>query len=125
MITLEERQEIIDAAVEKALLSLPAVMGNLMAQQVVYNKLNSQFYKDHPDFAAHKDVVASTVEKVDGQNPLLSYEEKLAKAVPEIRQRLQNMKSMDMEKVSTNPKRVFEGEFGSLESVRPGNNGEI
>lgn len=122
MITPEEREEIINAAVEKAILSLPTVMGSLMAQQAMYSKLNSAFYKDYPDFAKHKDVVASTIEQVDGQNPLLAYEEKLAKAVPLIEQKIKTLGTLDMKGVDPKPRRTFDG---PLEAVRPTNHGDI
>ena len=38
-------QEIIDAAVEKALLSLPKVMMSLMTQHAFYMKANKEFYE--------------------------------------------------------------------------------
>ena len=43
--TPEEKEEIINLAAEKALLALPEVVGNLMAQQASFAKINSQFYK--------------------------------------------------------------------------------
>lgn len=117
-------QEAVDRAVEKALLVLPSVMGNLMTQQAAYNKLNSEFYKDHPEFVQHKDVVMSVIEKVDGQNPTLSYEEKLKKAVPEIRSRLAEMEKLDMNSVNTKPNRAFVGEQ-SLSAFASTKHGEI
>lgn len=108
MITPEERQEIIDAAVEKALLVLPETMGSLITDHITMAKLNSQFYKDHPEFKDDKDIVASVIEKIDGENPLLDYKEKLGKAVPEIKRRIDTVKSLDMKNVSSNPSRTYE-----------------
>lgn len=108
MITPEERQEIIDAAVEKALLVLPETMGSLITEHIATNKLNSQFYKDHPEFKDAKDIVASVIEKVDGENPLLNYKDVLGKAVPEIRRRIETVKSLNMDSVTPNPDRTYE-----------------
>lgn len=94
--TAEEREEIIQEAVERTLLSLPKVVGNLMQTQAAYAKMNIQFYKDHPEFANHRDVVAKVLEQVDGANPGEEYETKLKQAVPEIKRRLKMMDSLDM-----------------------------
>ena len=96
MITEEEKQEIIDLAVQKAMLMLPEVVGNLMAQHAALSKLNSKFYADHPEFKEHKPVVASVIEKVEGSNPLIKYEDLLAKAVPEIKKRLLTIKDLKL-----------------------------
>jgi hypothetical protein len=89
MITEEEKRDIIEQAKEEFLLMLPATIGNLLANHAAMTKLNAQFYKDHPEFAENKQVVASVLEKVDGENPLLPYEDKLNKAIPLIRERMQ------------------------------------
>jgi predicted RNA-binding protein with EMAP domain len=103
MITDEEKKEIIgeavEKAVEKALLLLPEVVGSLMANHAALAKLNSQFYKDNPEFKDRKDVVTSVVEMIEGKNPLKKYEDILTEAVPEIRQRLLTIKGMDTAKV--------------------------
>lgn len=104
--TEEEKQEIIDKAVEKALLLLPETVGNLMAQQATYAKINSQFYKDHPEFADYKQVVASVVEYIDGTYPDLEYEDKLKKAVPIIKERIRTMSTLNMDKAER-PSRDF------------------
>ena len=59
MITEEEKEEIINKAVERALLMLPDTVGNLIANHVALSKLNSKFYADHPEFRDKKDIVAS------------------------------------------------------------------
>jgi len=112
MIAPEERQEIINEAVnkavEKALLALPETVGSLITDHIAMNKLNSEFYKDHPDFKDKKDIVTSVIEKIDGENPLLDYKEVLGKAVPEIKRRIETVKSLDMTNISPNPNRTYE-----------------
>jgi len=98
----EERESIINEAVERALLAIPEVVGNLMAQNATYNKINSQFYKDHPEFKDKKDIVVSVVEMIDGQNPGLEYDKILEKALPEIRKRIEMTNGLNVTSV-TNP----------------------
>jgi len=108
MITPEEKQEIIDAAVEKALLLLPEVIGNLIQDHVAMSKINSDFYKQHPEFADHKQAVASVIEAIEGKNPLLDYKDLLNKAIPEIHERIRTVGSLNMTDVSSNPSRTYE-----------------
>ncbi len=119
MITEEEKQEIINLAVEKALLALPETVGNLMASQAAYSKMNSQFYKDHKEFVNHKQIVASVIEQIDGKNPLLTYEEKLEKAAPIIKERIALVGKLDMTTVKQ-PNRDFSGL-----DIKGSNNGEL
>lgn len=99
MITQEEKEEIIAAAVERTLLAIPDVIGNLMANHAMLHKLNSQFYKDHPEFAKRKDIVQAVVEAVEGKNPLMKYEDILQKSVPEIERRLLISKDVNVDSV--------------------------
>jgi len=120
-ISEEEKQEIIDAAVEKALLLLPETVGALMANQASFHKLTREFYAKYPEFKDHKKLVASVVEKVEGSSPLAKYDKILEKAVPEIRKRINTLGSVDTDTVTTNPNRQFE----PLESPKINPNGVI
>ena len=102
MITPEEKEEIINAAVERTLLSIPEVIGNLMANHAALHKINLQFYKEHPEFAGRKDVVQSAVEMVEGKNPIMDYEDILIKATPEIQRRLSIIKNVNTTEVPEN-----------------------
>jgi len=86
--TPEERESIIQEAVERALRVMPEVIGNLMAANTMYAKLNKDFYGKNPDLVNHKKLVAEVVAQVEGKNPLRSYEEILKDSLPEIRSRL-------------------------------------
>lgn len=108
MITPEERQEIIDAAVEKTLLMIPETIGNLMTKHTYYAKANVAFNKKYPEFKGKADIVASVVEMTEGKNPVEDYEKLLEKAVPEIRKRIATVKNMDVKTVSSTPKRDFQ-----------------
>ena len=99
MLTQEEKDEIINAAVERTLLAIPDVVGNLMANHAMLHKLNSEFYKKYPEFAERKDIVQAVVEYTEGKNPLVKYEELLEMSVPEIKRRIQTVKSVNMDSV--------------------------
>jgi len=99
MMDEKEKEEIINKAVERALLMLPDTVGNLIANHVALSKLNSKFYADHPEFKDKKDIVTSVVEMIEGKNPLSKYEDILKEAVPEIKRRIDTLKPLDMERV--------------------------
>ena len=111
MITDEERNEIINQAVEKAMLVLPEVVGNLITQHVALSKLNSEFYASHPEFKDKKDIVASVVEMIDGENPLIDYKDLLDKAVPRIKERIKITEGLDLKSANLNIDRDFNGKI--------------
>jgi len=117
--TEDERESIINEAVERAYLGIPELVGNLMAQQSALGEINRDFYKDHPEFKDHKNSVMSVVEKIEGENPLLDYKDILKKAVPEIKQRIKTVGKLDTSSV---PDRLPDRGFKSLdipEAQRP------
>jgi len=101
-------EEAVNKAVEKTLLMIPEVIGNLIASHAALHKINAKFYADHPEFKDHKDVVAAVVEMVEGKDPNAKYEDILDRAVPEIRHRITMMKNLDLENVSRTPDRNFQ-----------------
>jgi len=109
MIDEKEKQEIIEEAVnkavEKTLLLIPEVIGNLMVSHAALHKMNAKFYADYPEFKDHKDVVAAVVEGIEGKDPLAKPEDIMKMAVPEIRKRLLVMKNLNMDTVTSNPNR--------------------
>jgi hypothetical protein len=92
----EERNEIIHAACEKALLMLPEVVGQLMAHHATLLDLNRTFYKEHPDFVAHTPIVRSVIEQLEGSRPTAEYKDLLRDAVPIIRERMTMQSNLDM-----------------------------
>ncbi len=109
MITEEERNDIINKAVEKAMLVLPEVVGNLITQHVILSKLNSEFYASHPEFKDKKDIVASVIEMMDAENPLIDYKELLEKAVPRIKEKIKTIDSLNVKVVNNEPNKNFNG----------------
>ena len=97
--TEAEKVEIIDRAVEKTLLMIPEVVGNLLNHHSSLNKINKDFYENHPELREHKEIVASVIESVEGKNPPMDYTKLVDKALPEIKQRISDIKDLDMIKV--------------------------
>ena len=102
--TEEEKREIINKVKEELLLILPEVIGNLIMSHVGIIRMNKVFYEANPDLAGNKDVVASVVEMVEGQNPGLDYKAILDIAVPIIKARIKNTKGLNMTTINK-PKR--------------------
>ena len=107
MITEEEKQEIINLAVEKALLLIPETVGNMIANHASLNKINSEFYTKYPEFKNHKQLVASVIEMVEGKNTFASYDRLLELAVPEIRKRITSTSSLNFQTDSIKPNTNF------------------
>lgn len=114
--TENEKQEIIDRAVEKALLMLPQVVGSLIVSHTAMAKLTSEFYRDHPEFRANKEAVASVLEMIESRSPGMRYEDILKEAVPQIRDRIRTIQPLDTTTVSRTPSRhlpLWKDEAGS------------
>ena len=98
--TENEKQEIINGVTEKLLLMLPDIMGNLITNHISTLKMNRDFYLKHPELRDKKDIVASVIEMIEGQDPTVGYEDILRNAVPEIKRRLGQVKDLDFNPVS-------------------------
>ena len=89
-------------AAENALRALPLVIENILAQGTVLKKSSEEFYKAHPEFQSHKDVVARVIEDLDHKNPGKAYSELLTEAVPEIRKKIDTLSEFSMNKTKPN-----------------------
>lgn len=107
MITEEEKDEIINLAVEKAMLMLPETVGHLITTHMANVKLNRDFYGQHPELRDKKDIVASVIEMVEGENPFDPYEKLLEKAMPRIKERIGVVEALDTKTVSPSLNRDF------------------
>lgn len=104
-LTPEERQEIIFAACEKALLLLPEIVGNLIMSKAGMAKLVADFYQNHPELRKHSLLVSGTIEHVEGQNPGMKYEDILTLALPEIERRVRMASELDLTMLNKLPER--------------------
>lgn len=107
MVTEDEKKEIIDLAVEKTLLMIPEVVGNLITNHMAMSKINSEFYAKHPEFKNKKDIVVSVIEMMEGKDPTLGHQEILEKAIPEIKNRIEMTKNLNISNVSSDVNRDF------------------
>jgi hypothetical protein len=94
------KEEVVNEVVEKLLLMLPEIIGNLITNHMSKLKLNKDFYLNYPEFRDKKDIVASVVEMVEGLDPTVDYKDILNNAVPEIKKRLGQVKDLNFEPVS-------------------------
>ena len=116
MITKEEiaemiqaaKEEFILAAIERMYLGLPETMGVLMANHAVNMERSKKIYVDYPEFRSHEASVKSVIEQTEFKNPLLDFDTLLKKAVPDIRKRINTLKSLNLDTISANPLRQFE-----------------
>ena len=100
-LSTEERESIVLEAMERTLLRIPDVLGNLMINRAFQAKVNREFYSNHKEFFNHKDVVAAVVERIESENPDKSYDKILELAVPEISKQIKLVTSTDVETVRT------------------------
>ncbi len=109
--TPSEREQLIEETIERLLLRLPEVVGNLMSDHALNLKLNKEFYQKHSEFQSHKDVVVSVVEQVEGLNPLKTYQEILDLAVPRIQETIRVKSGLSLDKPVGFPSLQTNGEL--------------
>ena len=97
MVTPEEKEQIIQEALERILRALPETIGNLMKAQSMYKQLTEGFYKENPELKDHSDVVREVVAKVEGENPMADYSDILKNALPKIKDQLKMKNSLSMD----------------------------
>lgn len=117
MITKEERDSIINEAIEKTLLKIPEVIGNLMTRHAELAKINKEFYTQHPDFRQHRDVVTATVEAVEGDNTLMSYQEIIDLAIPKIKESIKIKNKLSLNSVENTVNTNFKHDDSLLKST--------
>jgi len=88
---------------EEVLLLIPDVIGSVMMQHAVNQKITSEFYKKHPEFKNHGKIVASVIGELDSKYPDLPYDKLTEKAAPIIAERIKVGESLDMTSVSDTP----------------------
>lgn len=89
MITQEEHNQIVMDVLEKILLKMPELIGNLMKHHAYMHELNQKFYKKYPEFKSHTKTVQSVLEKFESENTFMDYNMLIEKAAPEIKRRIQ------------------------------------
>lgn len=96
----KEREEIVQEAVERTILMIPEIIGNLIMNHASKIRTNKEFYEKFPDLKDYRDIVASVVEGIEDEDLSKSMAEILEQAVPKIRRRIDNIKNLSMDTVS-------------------------
>lgn len=76
---------VIKASVEESLRILPSVLNHLTYQATYLKTMSDNFYKQNPDLAREKELMAKTIEAVEIENPGMSYEQILEKSAKRAR----------------------------------------
>lgn len=112
--TEQELNLIVNKVIERILLRMPEVIGNLIREQALVNKLNKKFYGENPDFKDNLPLVVSILEKLETDNVGVEYEKLLKMAVPIIKEGIKNIKSCG---VTTKPQ--FKSLDLSVDDIEP------
>jgi hypothetical protein len=112
--TEQELDIIANKVIERVLLRMPEVIGNLIREQALINKLNKKFYGKNPEFKDSLPLVVSILEKLETDNVGVEYEKLLEMATPIIKERIKDIKSCG---VSTKPQ--FESLDLSADDIEP------
>lgn len=99
MITNEERESLVNEITERMLLKIPDIVGNLISSYAEKIRISQEFYTKYPEFADHKDVVASVIESIDANSKFKPFKEVVDDSVPVIRKRIESLKGIDMKSV--------------------------
>lgn len=111
----EERESIINAAVEKTMLSIPGVIGNLLQEKVAMRKLAEKFYTENPDFKENKNIVGAIIQQIETENPADTYSEILKKATPKIKNAIISVNNAELKSADKPIQgRIGESDFGKL-----------
>jgi hypothetical protein len=119
--TQEDRQEVVELIkqvvtpmLEQQLMILVETSANVVQEKIVTKKMIEQFYKDNPEFVVNKDIAAGMIEKVQADNPGMSFPRVLEKAAPIIKEHIVTIGALDMQKGVKPDKPMFDGDMGEL-----------
>jgi hypothetical protein len=99
MISEDEKEGLINEIVERMLLKIPDIVGNLITVYAEKIRMSKEFYAKYPEFSDHRDVVASVIESMDANSKFKPFKEVVEDSVPVIRKRIGLLKGIDMKTV--------------------------
>ena len=99
MISEDEKEGLINEIVERMLLKIPDIVGNLITLYADKIRMSKEFYAKYPEFSDHRDVVASVIESMDANSKFKPFKEVVEDSVPVIRKRIGLLKGIDMKTV--------------------------
>jgi hypothetical protein len=117
--TLEEKEQLYKEFKERMFpeyqelmyLNMPRIIGNLIDQHLNNAKIKEGLYSKRPEFKKRPDVVASIMQKIEGNNTLMNPDEIIEKAIPEIDKILKDIKPLDLETVGKRPNLSINGDL--------------
>ena len=107
----QEREEIINEAVERALLKIPEIIGNLMMYYSGKMKVSKRLYERFPEFEKHRQLVASTIEAEENADFSRSFDEIVEAAIPKIKRRIESVGNLDIANVKRPDLDFGQGKF--------------
>lgn len=116
--TPEERKKLVEEisaqVTEQLYRSLPDIVANLAASAQSHAQRFMEFYKNYPEFKDHTEIVGQVVGKIEGEDPLRSYDEMLELAVPKIRKAIEEKSKVNMKPVSLSVDKKFIENLGKI-----------
>ena len=101
-------------AVEMAMRTVPQVVDHVTKQAFLLRKLSHEFYKNNPELAQDKELVARTIEKLEGDNPGATYEQLLAKVPGKVQELKQAKEKLLPDPVKRPDTKKLDDRFGEL-----------
>lgn len=110
--TSMELKEFKEEIKEEILLLIPEVVGNMIMEMKALTERTEDFYKKHKEFKGHEQTVNAVLASME--DPLKDHTQILKEAPAKIRERINTMKSLDLEKINPSPDTTFKSENGEL-----------
>ena len=108
---MDEREQLIQDIIERLLKVIPEVVGNLMTSHAANAKLSGDFYKAHPEFKPHTDIVREMIAKVEMDNPTMKYDDILKLAIPSIREGIKSKSKLNFDIPNSGPSLDVNGDI--------------
>ena len=113
-----EIERVSNIVMQRLLLRMPEVVGNLMRSVALKKKLGTQLFHDHPDFVAHKQLVMKVIESVEGKDVTKDYSDVIQEAIPIIQRQIGLVDGINMTSIKPNshavPRKIVDDLNGVL-----------
>jgi hypothetical protein len=111
----EREEQLINAAVERALLLMPEAVQNMIMNTTMTRDMAKKFFDENKSFSGHVDLVQAVIEKTEMDNPGVPYSKILEMATPTIKEKLLTVGKLDYQTPVYKPSPVLEaGDHGAL-----------
>lgn len=99
---------------EDVVRNLPEIVGHLTTHTAKIAELRKDFYKNNPELSSHMPLVRELIERIEGENPGLAYEDVLKKVSSEAKERLLTLGKLNTENVKNPGKPETSSVLGDL-----------